>query len=242
VQKGVEEMSNMHRPNNIDNEQQEERFEDPFWMEYYPKLQRYCHFLAQNKWDGDDIAQETYLKALKYSSHHQNLTTALLNKIAYHHWIDILRKRKHEINVADFAESILNNQVDDITNSVELLLNQFTPKQAVIFLLKEAFQYQLKEIAAILETTEMAVKSNLHRVKKRLEKVNQSFSAEIFWDEEEREQFSSLFYEALENQDPTVLIHSIPDLKSVFDVPKLVSRKLKSIETYSPSSTLYMAA
>jgi RNA polymerase sigma factor (sigma-70 family) len=242
VQKGVEAMSNMYRPKNIESEQQEEEVEDPTWMEYYPKLQRYCHFLAQNKWDGDDIAQETFFKALTYSTNQKRITSALLNKIAYHHWIDILRKRKHEIIVADYAESILNNQFDDITNSVELLLNQFTPKQAVIFLLKEAFQFQLKEIADILETTEMAVKSNLHRAKKRLEKGNPSISVETFWDEEEREQLSSLFYEVLENQDPTVLIQFIPKLKSVMDVPKLISRNIQSIQIHSPSSTLCMAA
>ena len=235
-------MSQKLSPNNKISEQQEERFEDPFWMEYYPKLQSYCHFLAQNKWDGDDIAQETYLKALKYSEYHQNLTTALINKIAYHHWIDVLRKRRHETVVADSGESMVNNKFDDITNSVDLLLNQFTPKQAVIFLLKEGFLYQLKEIADILESTEMAVKSNLHRAKKRLEKRNQSNSVETFWDDKEREQLSSLFYEALENQDPTTLIQSIPKLKSVMDVPILVTRNIRSMQAYSPSSTLCMAA
>jgi RNA polymerase sigma factor (sigma-70 family) len=242
VQKGVKAMSHELSPNDNFSEQQEERFEDAFWGEFYPKLQRYCHFLTQNKWDGDDIAQETYLKALKYSTHQQNLSTALINKIAYHHWIDILRKRKHETIGADTKESILFNQVDDITNTVELLLNHFTPKQAVIFLLKEAFQYQVKEIATILETSEIAVKSNLHRAKKRLEKEDQSFSVESFWDVEERDQLSDLFYEALQTQDPSILIQSIPSLKFVVEVTKPVSKNVLSIQTYSPSSTLWMAA
>jgi RNA polymerase sigma factor (sigma-70 family) len=217
-----------------DNREREQRFDEDFWMECYPKLQRYCHFLAQNSWDGDDIAQETYLKALKYTPQQQKISSALLNKMAYHHWIDLLRKRKNEsIEAEPAASEVINQLLDDLTASVELLLKQFTPKQAVIFLLKEAFQYQAKEIADIFETTEMAVKSILHRAKKRIGKDNE---ADVFWNEEERELLFGLFYEALKNQDPTSLIQLIPTLKSVFEIPKL------TIKAQIPSSTLCMAA
>ncbi|RFU63506.1 sigma factor [Peribacillus glennii] len=33
---------------------------------FYPALQRYCRFLARNEWDGDDIAQEAILKAIRH--------------------------------------------------------------------------------------------------------------------------------------------------------------------------------
>ncbi|MCM2533153.1 sigma-70 family RNA polymerase sigma factor [Neobacillus pocheonensis] len=227
--------------------QQEERSEDFFWLEYYPKLQRYCHFLTQNKWDGDDIAQEAYLKAKKYDHHRQKLTSALLNKIAYNHWIDTLRKRKNETIEADFdlASNQSITQLDSIINTVEILLKKLTPKQAIILVLKEAFQYQVKEIAAILDTSEMAVKSNLHRAKKRLEKDLQeekTSAVDSFWVEEVRQQLSDLFYKALTNQDPTILIRNIPLLKSIAGVPKLVSGNLQSIQTHTPLGALCMAA
>lgn len=226
---------------------QDERSEDSFWMEYYPKLQRYCHFLTQNKWDGDDIAQEAFLKAKKYADHKHQLTSALLNKIAYNHWIDILRKRRMEQVEADLevASNKSMNQLDGINDTALLVLKLFTPKQAIIFLLKEAFQYQAKEIAGIFCTTEMAVKSILHRAKKRLEKNDleeQAFSLEFFWDEEERELLADLFYHALKDQDPTALIDWIPSLKSVTELPKPVKGNLRSLKTHTPSSTLCMAA
>ncbi|MBT2725671.1 sigma-70 family RNA polymerase sigma factor [Bacillus sp. ISL-75] len=240
-------MSHKLREANLARSQNEDRLENDFWIENYPKLLRYCHFLARNRWDGDEIAQETYIKALKYGNHSQKLTTALLNKIAYNHWIDMLRKRKNETVEADpdFSTHSLTNQLDNTRESVDILLKNFTPNQAIIFLLKEGFQYQLKEIATILNSTEMAVKSNLHRAKKRLEKAideGQVQSVDLFWEEEEREQLSDLFYEALKNQDPTILIQSIPSRTSVNDVPKLVTGKLRSKPNYSPSSTLCMAA
>ncbi|WP_413300146.1 sigma-70 family RNA polymerase sigma factor [Bacillus sp. 1P10SD] len=241
-------MSHELRQDNIESSEDENGFEEAFWMEYYPKLQRYCHFLTQNKWDGEDIAQETYLKALRYLNQPQKMTSALLNKMAYNHWIDLLRKRKKETmeTDSDCASHATTHQLDALNDSVELLLKNFTPKQAVIFLLKEAFQYQLKEIADILEVTEIAVKSNLHRAKKRLEKANEedeSFNLESFWDVEEREQLADLFYEALKDQDPTILIDAIPSLKSIITESILVSSSFqKTRPNFSPSSTLCMAA
>jgi RNA polymerase sigma factor (sigma-70 family) len=230
----------------LEGKELEERIGEDFWIENYPKLQRYCHFLTRNGWDGDEIAQETFIKALKYCSNQQKMSTALLNKIAYNHWVDMLRRRKKETVEAnlDSANTALTNSLDDTRELVDILLKNFTPNQAIIFLLKEGFQYQLKEIASILDSTEMAVKSNLHRAKKRLEKINeeqQFLSAETFWDENEREQLSDLFYEALKNQDPTILIESIP-LRINSEVSMLVTGKIRSKSDYSPSSTLCMAA
>jgi RNA polymerase sigma factor (sigma-70 family) len=240
-------MSHNHKEDSLARTQNEVSLENNFWDENYPKLQRYCHFLARNVWDGDDIAQETYIKALKYANQHQRMTTALLNKIAYNHWVDMLRKRKNETVEAEpeFAKPTLTHPFDGTRESVDLLLKNFTPNQAIIFLLKEGFQYQLKEIAAILDSTEMAVKANLHRAKKRLEKANKEspgHSVELFWNEEEREQLSDLFYEALIKQDPSILIHSISSRTRTCDVPKLISSKLRSKPNFSPSSTLCMAA
>lgn len=230
----------------IDGEQ-EIGFGDEFWIENYPKLRRYCHFIAQNGWDGDEIAQETFIKTLKYRSHKQKVTTALINKIAYNHWVDMLRKRKNEIVEADldFANDAFNHKLDETRETVNQLMKNFTPNQAIIFLLKEGFQYQLKEIASMLDSTEMAVKANLHRAKKRLEKANeerQFHSLDLFWNEEEREHLSDLFYEALKNQDPTILIQSIRLRLTHSEAPKLGSGKIRTKPTFSPSSTLCMAA
>ena len=137
----------------------------------YPGLLRYCRFLAKNKWDADDLVQESVLKAIQHY-HSSDVSPALLNKIAYHQWIDTIRKRNRE--VVGFHEEQLANAVslntDDLLDTVMLLVNRLTPKQAIIFLLKEAFSYQAKEIADLMDTSEMAVKALIHRTRKRLEK------------------------------------------------------------------------
>ncbi|MGG0176834.1 sigma-70 family RNA polymerase sigma factor [Gottfriedia acidiceleris] len=239
-------MSSKFSLHRIEKGKQDEMTDEFVWKEYYPKLQRYCRFLAQNEWDGDDIAQEAFFKAVKYYNK-EKMNSALLNKIAYNHWIDTLRKRKEETITPDFELSkyVASHPIDHKMNSVELLLKHFTPKQAVIFFLKEAFQYKSKEIADILGTTEIAIKSSLHRAKKRLDKSSneaESHSLEYFWNEEEREKLEEIFQIALEAQDPTVLIQAIPSLDRIVESPKMVFRNFQPARTQSPSSTLCMAA
>jgi RNA polymerase sigma factor (sigma-70 family) len=216
--------------------------EDTCWDSFYPKLQKYCHFLSQNKWDGDDLAQEAMVKAMTYYSK-EKITTALLNKIAYNYWLDLLRKRKkEELKNEQISEKGYQPIIDTIS-SVDLLTEKFTPQQAIIFFLKEAFQYQSKEIAKILSTSEMAVKASLHRANKRLENNSHELSSlDSFWEEEECEQLWNLFYDSLINQDPTVLIDAIPSITSINAGPKATVRKTIPFNASTPSSTLCMAA
>ncbi|MCL6572313.1 MAG: hypothetical protein K6T88_11615, partial [Bacillus sp. (in: Bacteria)] len=73
--------------------QQKDQLKNKEIGQYYLELQRYCRFLAQSRWDGDDLAQEALLRAIqKYNK--TELSPALLNKIAYHFWIDTLRKKR----------------------------------------------------------------------------------------------------------------------------------------------------
>ncbi|WP_409974206.1 sigma-70 family RNA polymerase sigma factor [Bacillus sp. Bva_UNVM-123] len=220
---------------------QYEEMNDNLFIELYPGLFRYCCFLSKNKWDGEDIAQEAILKAIKHYRSHHKLSAALLNKIAYHHWIDTLRKRKQEANE---EESEVNSVKEPtIIETVEKLIQRFTPKQAVIFMLKEAFQYKANEIAELLEISETAVKSSLHRAKKRLTE-NHAYDVAPFWSDEEYNILPVLFYESLLAQDPSVLIKALPAIHSISNesfVPKLMSRQSKSLQS-TPATILSMAA
>lgn len=215
--------------------------EEFLWSEVYPKLKKYCHFLSQSKWDGDDLAQEAMLKAMTYYSQ-EKITSALLNKIARNHWTDTLRKRKREDLKSEQIRGSAYSPMGDIIGSVDLLMDHFTPRQAIIFFLKEAFQYQSKEIAEILNTTEMAVKSSLNRAKKRIENQSEHISLESYWEEEEKEQLWNLFHDSLVNQDPTHLIEAIPSIVDTTEAPSAVTRKTIPFKVSTPLSTLCMAA
>ncbi|WP_078544980.1 sigma factor-like helix-turn-helix DNA-binding protein [Litchfieldia alkalitelluris] len=187
------------------------------FLDLYSKLQRYCYFLSKNKWDGEDLAQETIAKAWKQYPKKCDITSALLNKIAYHQWVDQLRKKKEIItddNLEQHKSASFN--IDNLMYSAHLLL-QLTPNQAVSYLLKEAFLYKSKEIAEMMDTTEMAVKASLHRAKKRLEKLKEDEEENVEANEE-IEELVYLFQTALLNEDPSVLIKAIPTLRSLDEI------------------------
>jgi RNA polymerase sigma factor (sigma-70 family) len=204
-----------------------------------PGLQRYCYLLSKNHWDGDDLAQEAIIKASqKYQP--SEVSSSLLKKIAYHHWIDTLRKRQHE--VLGIPEQLSENRVpfhpNTLIETVTLMLDQLTPKQAVILMLKEAFGYQSNEIANVIKTTETAVKSILNRAKSRLSKDETLQSVHTVWDKDEKQLLFDLLYESLKANDPKVIIHRIHEIPSISNCPRL----LNSTHSRSPLNTFCLAA
>lgn len=211
----------------------------------YEKLKQYCLFLTRNEWDGNDLAQETFAKILHKYRQSSIISTKLLQKTAYHHWVDTTRKRKREELLEEVDQQAYVDKMEDSLIINDLLLKNFTPKQAITFLLKEAFHYKAHEIAEILQLSEGSIKSIIHRYKNRLEKGNleekNSFT-DSFWEEEEKEWFTSLLNASIRNHDPSVLIKAIPTIQSLqSDAPALIFSD-RSTRSHTPHYGLRMAA
>ncbi|MFD2043441.1 sigma-70 family RNA polymerase sigma factor [Ornithinibacillus salinisoli] len=215
-------------------------------QELYPILRRYCQFISQNSWDGEDLVQESLLKAWQHYRNHPEIPKALLKKIAHNSWIDTIRSRSKE-SLEDIPDYVIDESkvFEDRLEAVQGILNILTPKQAVMFTLKEGFQFQSSEIAELLNTTETAVKSTIYRAKQRIEKQELNEACPImdqYWDLEEQEQIEQLLHESLITQDPAILIRAIPSIHSLRkDInPTCSIRKLGHFNV--PSSSVYMAA
>jgi RNA polymerase sigma factor (sigma-70 family) len=193
----------------------------------YLCLQRYSLFLTKNKWDAEDLAQEAFIKAYQHYAS-TTVNQALLNKIAYHHWIDTTRKRKQEIIGAHLKDWEEIKDLSRIMDTVQLLVNNLTPKQAIVFLLKEAFQYQTKEIADILDSTETAIKGTILRAKKRMERVGFIQGVDFFWSREDKEVLSDLIYQSLHDEDPAILVDCISKLPLFVEASRIVSNPQSS--------------
>ncbi|MFD1738202.1 sigma-70 family RNA polymerase sigma factor [Bacillus salitolerans] len=240
-------MYNELREGSMDHKEKKSHVSEEVLVEFYPRLRQYCHFLTQSSWDGEDLAQEALLKVWKKYGSNEDVTSSLLNKVAHNHWVDTLRKRGKE-TVERVPEKALDEmiQVDNRDETIQLLLNILTPKQVIMFTLKEGFQYQLSEIADLLQTTETAVKATIHRAKQKLEKresLNRNPLVDQYWDNEERGRIETVVHEALTRQDPTIIIKSIPSihsLKKEHTNPIFSMHKLRHFT--SPSSFARMAA
>lgn len=212
-------------------------YREDLLKDHYQKLLRYCLFLTKNEWDGNDLAQETMAKTLQHYSHLEVISQSLLKKVAYHKWIDIVRRRQKETLQDVLKEEVYHHHLEKALIITDTLLTHTTPKQAVIFFLTEAFGFQSCEIADILGTTEGAVKAALHRSRKRLNKKDAPDLelVESFWNEKEKDVLAHLFQESLQEEDPGVLIKALPTIFHI-DVPT------HSLLTHTPTNTFKCVA
>ena len=115
----------------------EERLKD-----HYQKLLSYCLFLTKNEWDGNDLAQETMAKTFQHYSHLAVISQSLLKKVAYHKWIDIVRRRQKETLQDVLKEEVYHHHLEKALIITDTLLTHTTPKLAVIFFLTDAYGFQ----------------------------------------------------------------------------------------------------
>ncbi|HDR4423965.1 TPA: RNA polymerase subunit sigma-70 [Bacillus cereus] len=144
-----------------------------FLIEQYGELKRYCTFLTKNKWDGEDLAQETVCKVLqKYSN--KDICMTLVYKIARNRWIDQMKSKSvHEKIKGQIIFEEPQENIADLHEMVGKVLASLNVQQSTILLLKDVFQYSIADIAKICSVTEGAVKASLFRSRNRLKTVSE---------------------------------------------------------------------
>ncbi|MUT64637.1 RNA polymerase sigma factor [Paenibacillus sp. NEAU-GSW1] len=145
---------------------------------YELELRRYCGRLAGSGWDGEDLFQETMIKAFRRFQKwpERALSRAYMYRIAANAWFDICRRRKiaflPEV-LADQAELsyVSDWNRDDVRDSLEMLMDRLEPRQAALIVLTDVFGFTPAETASVLGQPATAIKSALHRARTRLKKA-----------------------------------------------------------------------
>ncbi|WP_199615333.1 RNA polymerase sigma factor [Paenibacillus alkalitolerans] len=142
-------------------------------------LGKYCRSVTGNRWDADDLLQETVTKAYVRYVHtgRAEFNKAYLYRIASNAWIDRIRKDRREVAmpsdwfVRDEQDMPDGSQFEDTIDArwaLQRIVGWLPEKQRTVFLLTEAFDLSLSETARYMGVTEGAVKSLLRRGRDRL--------------------------------------------------------------------------
>ncbi|PGT19692.1 MULTISPECIES: RNA polymerase subunit sigma-70 [Bacillus cereus group] len=144
-----------------------------FLIENHAELKRYCMFLTKNKWDGEDLAQETVCKVLqKYGN--KDICMTLLYKMARNSWLDQMKSKSvHEKIKEQITFEEPHEKIADLHEMVGKMLFSLNVKQSAILLLKDVFQYSIADIAKVCSVSEGAVKASLFRSRNRLKTVSE---------------------------------------------------------------------
>ncbi|MBI4417528.1 MAG: sigma-70 family RNA polymerase sigma factor [Ignavibacteriales bacterium] len=142
-----------------------------------PALWNFCLKLTGSPWDAEDLLQDTLLKAFsRMALLGQAIDLkAYLFRMASNAWIDQKRHLKTSFGDLDSAEETASDQATgfqaESREAMEILVSTLPPRQRVILLLSDMFDFKAYEVAGMLDTSEGAVKAALHRARGSLKKL-----------------------------------------------------------------------
>jgi RNA polymerase sigma-70 factor, ECF subfamily len=145
--------------------------------ELRPRLHRYCARMTGSVIDGEDVLQETLVKAIEAFPHTGPLANVegWLFRIAHNASLDFLRRRARREGVQDGDEAL--EAIADPDSEIERrqaaaaslrTLMRLPVAQRSSVILMDVLGHSLEEISEVLESTVPAVKANLHRGRQRL--------------------------------------------------------------------------
>ena len=152
--------------------------------ELRPELHRYCARLMGSVIDGEDVVQDTLLRALVALQDLEETPPLRpwLFRVAHNRALDLLRSRA--VRMTEPIDAALDIADPAIPDPVEMLMRQQAVKTAVsrfaelptlqrsVVILKDVLDESLKDIAALLDLTVDAVKGHLARGRARLREIN----------------------------------------------------------------------
>jgi len=145
-----------------------------------PELFRFALKLTGNAFDAEDLVHDALLRAFGSMAVHYGRVSnmrAYLYRICSNLWIDETRRAwrftsleattlDHQHPASPAAET-----ATDMRDAADTIFAVLAPRERAAVVLKEACDFSHAEIADLLATTEGAVKTALHRAKRRLKKV-----------------------------------------------------------------------
>jgi len=153
----------------------------PEWIqEHHQALQKYCRSLTGSIWEGDDLAQETWMKVWAYMSDRTlaqtHISRAFLYRTARNAWIDQGRRNRLDtvsmpMEPEQMDEPLRSYHLDDhsaLHQIMELMIQRFNPEQRTVLLLIDGLKFTSREVSGMVGMTEGAVKALLHRVRAKL--------------------------------------------------------------------------
>jgi RNA polymerase sigma-70 factor (ECF subfamily) len=152
---------------------------------YQRPVYNLCYRMLGDQAEAEDATQETFIRAYtnldRFNTDRKFINWVLT--IASNHCVDRLRKRR--INWSSLEDEPLVEKVpmpesidphrsavrQEMSDQVQALIDQLPPDYRTPLVLLYWYGYSYEEIAEILDITVPAVKSRLHRARKRLAKM-----------------------------------------------------------------------
>lgn len=144
-----------------------------------PKLHRYCARMTGSTIDGEDVVQETMIKAIEAFPLAGEIANveAWVFRIAHNSALDLLRRRvRQEEWLSEEEVEDIADPAADMEHHLALAANlrtfmQLRPGPRAAVILMDVLGYSLQEISAVLDTSIASVKASLNRGRTQLREI-----------------------------------------------------------------------
>jgi RNA polymerase sigma-70 factor (ECF subfamily) len=159
---------------------------DHLFTEHRSLLWGLCYRMTGSAADADDIVQDTFVRAMERPP--RNVNEPLrpwLVKVAMNLARDALRRRRRQEYVGPWLPSPIETEppshepaalegrydlIESVSFAFLLALEALTPTQRAVLLLRDVFDYSVKETADALDLSESNVKTTHHRARAAMAK------------------------------------------------------------------------
>lgn len=151
---------------------------ESIYEKYYPKVYNYIYYRLLNKEITEDLTSEVFLKVIKkYHTYDEKKASigTWINRIAANTLIDYYRAKKHELDIEDFENYLMEDfdtqrkkLTDEVNKAVYEMLSILSDKERELLYLKFYEDKTNREISRILHVKESTVSSRIHRIMLKL--------------------------------------------------------------------------
>lgn len=163
--------------------------------EYGDAIYNFCMYLAKNRHDGEDLFQQTFMRAIEISyriDKHNNPKSYLMS-IAVNVWRNTFQKRNRRARIsqtmemgsgeaenlkdhgADVEASVISKIMSDALLEI---VNRLDDKYRIPVIMAYMEDMKISEIAAAISKPEGTVKRRIHEAKKKMRKEMEAMGYE----------------------------------------------------------------
>lgn len=152
---------------------------DEIYERYYPELLRYCVHACGNAAEGEDLAQEVFLKALQNADLFQDLGASQKRAWLYRALKNLIYDRYRRTQLENAYLEVLEEDAVYVEPGIEktensLLLSRLSEEDRALFHLRYFEDYNASELAKMFGLPTGTIRSRLSRARKLLKEMLQS--------------------------------------------------------------------
>lgn len=152
---------------------------DEIYQDYYPELLRYAVHACGNVTDGEDLAQEVFMKALQNVDVFEDLGTSQKRAWLYRTLKNLIYDRYRRAQLENAYLEIIEEDAYILDSGIqmtenELLLSKLSDEDRTLFHLRYFENYNASELAEMFNLPTGTIRSRLSRARKLLKDMLQS--------------------------------------------------------------------